>query len=422
MMSRGVVGNASKTGTVHLDFVNPRDFTEDRHRSVDDTPYGGGPGMVMTAEPLLRAIESVQSSSPDVWRLALTPGGTPLKQSKVQELSGKSHLVLVCGRYEGMDQRVLDIAIDEEISLGDYVLSGGELAAGVIVDTVSRYVPGVLGEFTSLEEESFCDGLVEYPHYTRPHTVRGHEVPSVLQSGNHEQIRQWRRQQSLHRTAVRRPDLWGQYRPKVGDASLIERAQLNMAGRTYVGLVHFPVYNRENEIVTSSITTLDIHDLARSTATYGLAGYYVVTPIAAQRAKVDQIVDAWFGQEETEPEEALRDSRTRALTLVRTAASIDMAIASIRANHDEKPLVVVTSANPAPQLSPVSVLELRRKCIPENSPVLLLFGTGWGLESGVLAQADVLLEPISGSGPYNHLSVRSAAAIVLDRLFGKNRM
>jgi len=165
-LAAGVVGRAREAGVISLDTVNPRDFTTDRHRTVDDTPYGGGPGMVMKPEPLLAAI--AKAATPSSRRILLTPAGAPLTQARVEELAKLEHLVLVCGRYEGIDERVIELAIDEEISIGDYVLSGGELGALVIIDAVARLVPGVLGEPTSADDESHSAGLLEYPQYTRP--------------------------------------------------------------------------------------------------------------------------------------------------------------------------------------------------------------------------------------------------------------
>src|SRR6185295_17835920 len=170
-LAAGVVGRARDAGAIAVDTVNPRDFTRDRHRTVDDTPYGGGPGMVMKPEPLLAAIAQATASptgtgEPRPHRILMTPAGTPLTQARVRELAALPHLVLVCARYEGLDERVIDLAIDEQLSIGDYVLSGGELAALVVIDAVARHVPGVLGEASSVDDESHAAGLLEYPHYT----------------------------------------------------------------------------------------------------------------------------------------------------------------------------------------------------------------------------------------------------------------
>ncbi len=208
MIGMGVTGTAIRTGKIDVGFSNPRDFTRDRHRSVDDRPYGGGPGMVMTVEPLRSAIRAVRDQQADGTRVSLlSPQGRKLDQAAILELAARPGLILLCGRYEGVDERLIDLEVDEEWSIGDYVISGGELAAAIVIDAVSRLIPGVLGDAQSARQDSFMDGLLDYPHYSRPDRVGGMEVPPVLLSGDHEAIRRWRRKQSLGRTWLRRPDL-----------------------------------------------------------------------------------------------------------------------------------------------------------------------------------------------------------------------
>ncbi|GGW74742.1 tRNA (guanosine(37)-N1)-methyltransferase TrmD [Alteromonas halophila] len=206
---QGVTGRAVKSGKVALDTFNPRDHTFDRHRTVDDRPYGGGPGMLMMVEPLEGAIKAAREAGGENAKVVyLSPQGTPLDQSGVQRLAQSDRTILLCGRYEGIDERVIERHVDEEISIGDYVLSGGELPAMVLMDAVARLVPGVLGHKASAVEDSFTDGLLDCPHYTRPEVLDGQAVPSVLLSGDHEKIRQWRLTQSLLRTWQRRPELF----------------------------------------------------------------------------------------------------------------------------------------------------------------------------------------------------------------------
>lgn len=207
----GITSRAVRNGLVQLEFWNPRDFTEDAYRRVDDRPYGGGPGMVMLVEPLRRAIAAAraqareQGLAPKV--IYLSPQGRVLDQPGVRELAGEQALILLCGRYEGIDERLIRREVDAEWSIGDYVLSGGELPAMVLVDAVTRLLPGALGSDASAEEDSFTDGLLDCPHYTRPEVYEGEEVPAVLLSGDHAAIRRWRRRQSLERTLRRRPEL-----------------------------------------------------------------------------------------------------------------------------------------------------------------------------------------------------------------------
>jgi len=204
----GVTGRAIRDGRVELKTWNPRDLATDRHRTVDDRPYGGGPGMVMAVEPLSATIRAARKEQGGQARVSLmSPQGRRLDQAGIDELAGRQGLILVCGRYEGIDERVIESEIDEEWSIGDYVISGGELAAAIIIDAVTRLLPGVLGDDQSAIQDSFVDGLLDHPHYTRPEMAGEKVVPEVLLSGDHEAIRRWRRKQALGRTWQRRPDL-----------------------------------------------------------------------------------------------------------------------------------------------------------------------------------------------------------------------
>lgn len=210
-----LLGAACRDGILSLAVHDLREFTKDRHRTVDDTPYGGGPGMVMRPEPLVEAIEALAGPKGDSRTarvLLLSPQGRRFEQRWAQELAYEGHLVLVCGRYEGVDQRVVEVAVDEEVSIGDYVLAGGELPALVVIEAVTRLVPGVMGNPESAETESFQTGMLEGPQFTRPPAYRGIEVPAVLRSGDHQAIARWRAEQAREITRRRRPDLLGRER------------------------------------------------------------------------------------------------------------------------------------------------------------------------------------------------------------------
>ncbi len=219
-LREGIVGRAFKRGMLDIRFVDIRDFAEGAHRTTDDRPYGGGDGMVMKPEPICRALDSVDRIGRNLVIL-LSPQGETFDQSFAWELSSWDQLILVCGRYEGVDERVRLTSIDREISIGDYILSGGELAAMVVMDSVSRLIPGVLGGARSNLDDSFEDGLLEYPQYTRPKVFREREVPEVLLSGDHERIRLWRRSESLRRTLLKRPDLLKKARLSREDETLL---------------------------------------------------------------------------------------------------------------------------------------------------------------------------------------------------------
>ncbi len=207
VFEHGVISRAVKQQRIEYRHWNPRDFTTDSHRTVDDRPFGGGPGMVMLYQPLCAAIEKAKQCQPKARVIYLTPQGRKLDQQGVMELAQRDGLIIVAGRYEAMDERVIDSHIDEEWSIGDYVLSGGELAAMVMVDAVCRTLPGVLGHESSASQDSFVDGLLDYPHYTRPENIAGLSVPEVLLSGNHAEIQRWRMKQALGKTWKVRPDL-----------------------------------------------------------------------------------------------------------------------------------------------------------------------------------------------------------------------
>ncbi len=198
---------AQEKNIVQLRLVQLRDYAEGKHKLTDDKPFGGGPGMVMKPEPFFNCVEELKKNSPEAHVILLTPAGTKFEQKKADELSKKKHLILLCGHYEGVDERVRECLVDEEISLGDFVLTGGEIPSMALVDSVTRLIPGVLGNDESIRYESFQSNSLDHPHYTRPKIYRGHEVPEELVSGNHAQIESWRKQQAMQRTGDRRPDL-----------------------------------------------------------------------------------------------------------------------------------------------------------------------------------------------------------------------
>jgi len=221
----GVTGRAIENGLLGVRVWNPRDYTTDRHRSVDDRPYGGGPGMVMRPEPLAAAIAAARPQNPEASVVYLSPQGRRLDQAGVLELAARHGLILVAGRYEGVDQRVIETEVDEEWSIGDYVLSGGELAAMVLIDAVARQLPGVLGHEQSAQQDSFVAGILDCAHYTRPEAYAGRAVPQVLLSGDHEQIRRWRLKQALGHTWLKRPDLLERLRLDDEQQRLLEEFQ-----------------------------------------------------------------------------------------------------------------------------------------------------------------------------------------------------
>lgn len=222
-----ILKRAREKGLVEIHLHNIRDYAEDKHKMTDDAPYGGGGGMVMKVEPIDRALASILPEKEGILTVLLTPQGETFSQKMAEELSLRSRIVFICGHYEGVDERVRDHLVDKEVSMGDYILTGGELSAMIMIDAISRLVPGVLGNNESASSDSFSMGLLEYPHYTRPSDYRGWPVPDVLLSGNHREILAWRRKESLRRTYVRRPDLLDKIALSPEDRETLEEIKKN---------------------------------------------------------------------------------------------------------------------------------------------------------------------------------------------------
>jgi len=405
-LGHSILKKAQEKGLIEVEQVDLRAYTHDRHHVTDDSPYGGGQGMVMKPEPLAAAIEDARRKNAQARVILLAPQGRVFNQSAAARLANEKEIVLICGRYEGIDERVKTF-VDEELSIGDYTLTGGEPAANVVIDAVARLIPGVLGNENSPAEDSFSDGLLEYPQYTRPEDFRGMKVPEVLLSGDHEKIAQWRREQSVTLTRQRRPDLLTN-----SDFKISAKTQAAQAA-VYVALVHYPVYDKNHHVVTTAVTNMDIHDISRSGRTYGVKGFYVVTPVKALQKLALKIIDHW----ETGYGSEYNVTRKQALEITRIANCLDDVIIDIERESGEKPAIVVTSARPMGVRT--SFAALRDMLNNKTRPFLIIFGTGWGLTETIISQSDYVLEAVEGYTDYNHLSVRSAAAIILDRLMGR---
>ena len=408
LLGHSILKKAQDKSLIAIHLVDPRSYTTDRHHVTDDYPYGGGQGMVMKPEPLVAAIEDIRRKSPRARVILLSPQGDVFNQRYAARLAQEKELVLVCGRYEGVDERVKSF-VDEELSVGDYTLSGGEPAANVVIDAVARLIPGVLGNDSSAADDSFVNGLLEYPQYTRPEDFRGMKVPEVLLSGDHERVDRWRREMSLKLTRERRPDLLEKASPTQEE----RRPAPAMRAPIYVALLHYPVYDKNGQVVTTAVTNMDIHDIARAGKTYAIKGFYVVTPVKALQKLARKIIEHWeegYGSQ-------YNATRKEALALARICDTLDDVLIDVERESGEKPLLVVTSARAGEKRA--SFPALREMLNNNTRPFLILFGTGWGLTEAIFSQADYVLEAIEGTSGYNHLSVRSAAAIVLDRLLGR---
>ena len=410
-LSCGLMQKAREAGLVDFRLFNPRDQATDKHRTVDDSPYGGGPGMVMALAPLSETLQQMQNPGRI---LLMAPAGRVFDQALARELAAElasgTPLTLISGRYEGIDARLAELFPITPVSVGDYVLNGGEAACLNVVESVCRLLPGFMGHEDSGEEESFSHGLLEYPHYTRPEVFAGLPVPEALTSGNHARIARWRREESLRATLRLRPELLDNTPLSEADfACLRGLPRLSLGRNLHVALVHYPVLDKDKNSLAVSLTNLDIHDIARSSCCYGLGGYYVVTPLQDQKRLLAELLEHWTlgagGRANPDRAEALR--------LVTAADSVDEVLAQVEERCGERPLVLGSSARQEGALTYMAVREaLARR------PVLLLLGTSHGLAPAILEKCDGVLRPLRGASGYNHFSVRSAAAIMLDRILG----
>ena len=405
----GLLGKALKKGLLKIKIYNLRDFTEDKHKVIDDEPFGGGEGMVFKPEPLYKAITYIKGIDPSAWIIYLSPQGEVLNQKIAERLSKKEHLVLLCGRYEGIDERIRANFIDEEISIGDYVVFGGEVASLVLIETIARLIPGVVGKKDSVEKESFSAGLLKYPCYTRPRDFMGYKVPDILLSGNHAEIEKYRRKQSLEITLRRKPYLFKEIELSEEDKKII--AELLKTQRFYIFLVHYPVFNKNGEKIASAIANFDLHDLSRLARTYGLKGVYIIQPLEDQRKLAEELIDYWL----TKKGAQYNPLRKEAIKLIKIFETLDSAILEVESIEGERPILLGTDASPKRKY--VKCEEIRN--LLWEKPLALVLGTAWGLCDEVLDRCDYFLEPIWGRlDTYNHLSVRSAASIFIDRILG----
>ncbi|MCY4047823.1 MAG: tRNA (guanosine(37)-N1)-methyltransferase TrmD [Candidatus Dadabacteria bacterium] len=413
VFSCGIISRARDKGLVDIKVRNLRDFASGVHRAVDDRPYGGGEGMVFMPEPLGGAIEAAKSGGGKTVTLLTSAHGAPFDAKLARRLMDFDKVVIVCGRYEGVDERVSRLHTDMEVSIGDYIVSGGEYAAAVIVDAVSRLVPGVVGNSGSTEDESLSGGLLGPPQYTRPENYRGEDVPPELLSGDHGGIDRWRRMARVENTVRKRPEILDRSNLTKEETAALWEMQKNTAPdyRAYVALLHHPVYNRRLETVASAFTSLDIHDIARACRTYGVRRFFLVNPVEGQRELARRVVRHWTEGAGAE----FNPTRKEAMSIVGINNSLDEVTAEIGKLEGARPELIATDARFDGNMT--GYAEMREKILAADRPYLLLLGTGWGIVREVIDSADHRLKPVKGYGDYNHLPVRGAATAIMDRLF-----
>jgi len=401
-LGMSVLGRAVASGKLDVEVADLRAFAQGSYRQIDDCSFGGG-GMVLMPEPIARAIESLSGEGTKPFVVCPSPQGARLCQELVEDLFGRERLLILCGHYEGVDERVAEKYVDLEISLGDFVLTGGELPALAIIDAVSRLIPGVVGRISAVKEDSFYSGMLDTPHYTRPAVWRGIGVPEVLLSGNAKAVEKWRRNEAAKRTVERRPDLLS----RAGIIPWLDKG-------AYVMEVHHPVLDKDGEKSTTAITGMDLHDIARACRTYGIKKYLLVTPLAQQRAIAKRIASHW-----TEGWGALHNpDRSEAFKTLKIFASVQKALAWTAEREKTEPYKIATTAKA--RAGARHWLSVKREILERRAAPVFIFGTGWGLHGDIMQMADAVMSPIEGGADgWNHLSVRSAVSITLDRFFGR---
>lgn len=401
-LSTSIIGRAVEKKLIDVDVINLREFGLGNYRQIDDYSFGGD-GMVLMPEPLTKALEKARQTSSGMSTVVYpSPQGAMLTQEMVESLASREHIIIICGHYEGIDERFSEKYVDVEVSIGDYVLTGGEIPAMAIIDSMARLVPDVVGRNGAVEEDSFFRGMLDFPHFTRPAVWEDKEVPPVLLSGNDKEIDRWRKQQAVQRTLCRRPDLLS----RANISSYLEKG-------VYVALVHHPVIDRCGEKTTAALTGLDLSDISRSCRTYGVRKFLVITPLKSQRELAKTVASHWVeGYGATS-----YPSRAEAFKVMKTVSNVDRAIQWIKDKEHDEPLVIATTAKFHDEA--IHWLEMKRTLLELQKPVLFLFGTASGLHEDVLNKCSALLQPLSGGmEDYNHLSVRTAVGVTLDRFFG----
>lgn len=389
-------------------------FCDPKER-IDGPTAGHGVGMALRPEVLERAIEGTESKHGKAFRIFVTPQGDKLDGVKVKKLAqciqSHSHVMFVAGRYEGIDQRVHEEYADLEISIGDYVLMGGDLPVMVTLEATLRHVEGIVGQKESVEQDSFSGSFFDYPTYTVPPRVwKGRAIPEVLLSGNHKAMDDWRREIAAEKT-IKKNFLW--IKQRCTDAKDKVLVQQKLPSH-YVVLMHDQVVVQQDTIGTSSVTSLDIHDIARSSKTYGIKSYFIVTPLLDQQKIVKKILEFW----NTSGIEYNKQRHT-AVKEVELKDTLESVIEAIIQKEGKAPVLVATSAKSDAQVQRITYYD-QSIVWSHDRPVLFIFGTAKGLSSELIKRCDYVLLPIQGFSEFNHLSVRSAAAIILDRWLGCN--
>ena len=413
-LKTSLIKRAQEDKIVEFDVTGFSSFCDPKER-LDGPTVGHGTGMAIRPEVVERVVDTQEKKHGKALKIFLTPQGKKLDQPLVQELAQKAqeqkHVMLFAARYEGIDERAHQEYADYEVSIGDYILMGGDLPAMVLLESLLRYVPGVVAQKESVDKDSFSGAFLDFPTYTTPpREWKGHKIPEVLLSGDHAKMEAFRKDQAVTKT-VKEHFAWARsHCTEKEDRTLIKEKIPNH----YVALLHHDVLIGGDQVGTSSVTSLDVHDIARSSCTYGIEHYFIATPLEDQQKIVNKMLQFW-----AESGVEYNKNRSEAVELVSVVDRLDDAIKKIEEKEGKRPVVVGTSARKMGDAELISYHE-QAKVWKEDRPVLFIFGTARGITQELLSSCDYLLMPVEGFTHFNHLSVRSAVAIILDRWMGIN--
>lgn len=419
-----LIKRARDRGLLNFNLVKLSSFCEPGKR-IDEPTVGHGPGMILKPEIVEAAYNACIAQFGHGYTIFFSPKGTKLTQPVLNQLAQQfelaetptaktspktNHLILVCARYEGMDERVEAVFANQVISIGDYVLMGGDLPAQLLLEGMLRLMPGVVGNTESIKTESFQSPFFDHPEYGLPATWHNQEIPPILRSGDHKAIQGWRQTTAARQTILKRFDWFRSQQPSP-EAKKLAQDQIPPH---YVVLMHSNVLVENNIPGTTSVTSIDLHDIARSSMTYGIKTFFIVTPLVDQQAIVREFVNFWLSN----TGKTYNPSRFAAISNLVLCSTLDEVKQQIQhANGGLLPLQIATSAKRHPNATPISYAD-QGLVWQQNRPVLIVLGTGQGLTESLVAASDFLLPPLGGLSDYNHLSVRSAAAIILHRWLG----
>jgi tRNA (guanine37-N1)-methyltransferase len=409
-----ILGKAVEKGFISFQVRNMLDVCAPKER-VDGPTFGHHAGMIIKPEVIERAVTTTEAAHGKSLRIFFSPRGKKLNQDLVRDISTQAqqygHISLYAARYEGIDARAENVYADYLISLGDFVLMGGDLPAQITIEALVRYFPGVVGSQESVERDSFSGPFVDCPGYTAPVVWHNQEVPPVLRSGDHKKIETWSKETSAKETLLHHFDWLRTHTVPSEDRALVR----GLIPHHYVALMHDEIMLPPDRIGTTSVTSLDIHDIARSATTYIFNGFFIVTPLIDQQKIVQTLLDFWREGDGI----SYNPDRHKALANTSIASSYTDVIEAIEDKEKKKPLVIATSARTYNTVKTITYHD-QGLVWQQERPVLLLLGTGRGLAPQVLERADYIFAPLNSYADFNHLSVRSAAAIIFDRWLGVN--